>query len=118
MDINVQLTTIEQARALAEIINSQSPAIGGGVAPEFKDPDNGYHNDKSGIFLPYWTDAGNQPEPGVGDFKQYCLRFICGAGGNNVGLVLDQALRHQSYTYALEQLRREVDDWVKANPQP
>lgn len=108
--MNAQLTTIDQARWLAAELNKRG--IGGGVLPEVNSgtaeaPD--YHNDQSGIYLDLWNPAFN-PEPQLGDAWGYLLRFKNGAGGNNVGLILDRLKRYPTAPeYVYRELGKEVD---------
>lgn len=110
-----QICTIQQARDLAQLINSDPNPIGGGVPRE--DPTDDYTNDRTGIFLDAWRSAFD-PRPANGFNQEYRLRFNSGYGGNMVGLIYDQAWRSpRGMVYALKQLRLEADAWRKANPE-
>lgn len=107
-----QLSTIEQARALVAELNARN--IGGGVLPEFNSgtpaaPD--FRNERSGIFLlPWLPGPGNFPEPRFGDALPYLLKFNNGAGGNNVGLILDKLRRYPtSPEYVYGEIAKEVN---------
>lgn len=105
-----QLATIEEARDLVAELNARG--IGGGVLAEVNSgtqtaPD--FHNDKSGIYLDPWNSLGG-PEPREGDAWGFLLRFRNGAGGNNVGLILDRLKRYPtSPEYVYRELAKEVD---------
>lgn len=110
-----QLTTLDQARAFVQAVNTRGVATG--VAPE--DDSENYVNDNSGIYLDVWEPGpANFPRPGVGEAFQYLLRFNptvktgFQAAGFNIGLSLDMALRHGSLTYALDSLDKEVNEQI------
>lgn len=115
MPNQAQLVTIEQARAFAEAVNLKG--FGGGVPPE--DDSEHYVNDNSGIYLETWVDAGNQPRLEIGEARAYLLRFNPTQktgfvpAGYNIGLSLDVAMRHASFSYALDQLEKEVNEAIK-----
>lgn len=121
-----QLSTVEQARALLALINAtnfarpgDSPTlIGGGVLPESE------RNDLSGIYIPddfyvapinsnatTWPLPGtSQPDDPETGAHNICLRFVNGAQGFNVGLIVDRLRKYPSAPYyVLNQLRLEVD---------
>lgn len=77
---NDQLSTLNEALALAEEINRFG--IGGGINPY--DPEN---PNKSGIYIP-WYGIMVYFLPGTKDRKFYHFRFKNGTSGINVGLVL------------------------------
>lgn len=110
---NAQLVTIEQARAFAQAVNTRGIATG--VAPE--DDSENYVNNNSGIYLETWEPGpAGFPRPEIGEARQYLLRFNptqktgFQAGGFNVGLSLQTAMNHGSFTYALDSLAKEVNE--------
>ena len=103
-----QLASWKQARDFVKILNARN--FGGGVKPENTDPD------LSGIFTLLWLPGpGGFPEPHYTDeqgvmYYPLLLRFNNGAGGMNVGLMLDKFKRFPaSPDYVWSELTKEVN---------
>ena len=105
-----QLATWDQARQYAKILSSGPIVVGGGVHVENHDPN------VSGIYIPNWSGgpAGFQepnyidPVTGV-KYLFLHFRFVNGASGMNVGLIMDKFKRYpNSPTYVLTALAQEA----------
>lgn len=106
-----QLATLEQARDYATRLSVGPIVVGRGVLPETTDPVT------SGIYLPTWSGgpAGfqepNYTDPATGE-KYFFLhyRFLNGASGMNVGLIMDKFRRYpNSPLYVMTALAAEAD---------
>lgn len=105
-----QLATLEDARRYAALLSAGPIVVGNGVAPESPD------QTKSGIYLPSW-DAGpaafqepnyRDPQTGV-EYLWLHYRFLNGASGMNVGLIIDKFRRYpNSPAYVLSVLAQEA----------
>ncbi len=105
-----ELATWVQARQYAKILSSGPIVVGGGVHVENHDPG------VSGIYIPNWDGGpGGFAEPNSVDpvtgvkslFLHY--RFLNGATGMNVGLIIDKFKRYpNSPFYVLTALAQEA----------
>jgi hypothetical protein len=105
-----QLATWDQARQYAKILSSGPIVVGGGVHVENHD------SNVSGIYIPAWESGpGGFAEPNYIDpqtgvkylFLHY--RFVNGAVGMNVGLIMDKFKRYpNSPLYVLSALAQEA----------
>jgi hypothetical protein len=105
-----QLATWNDARKMASLLSAGPIVVGEGVLPESTDPD------KSGIYIPSWDGGpGGFQEPNYVDPQtgvQYLFlhyRFLNGASGMNVGLIMDKFKRYpNSPTYVIMALAQEA----------
>lgn len=105
-----QLATWDDARMYAKILSAGPIIVGYGVCPESTDPN------KSGIYIPSWDGGpGGFQEPNFSDPKtgvQYLYlhyRFLNGASGMNVGLIMDKFKRFpNSPAYVMSVLAQEA----------
>lgn len=112
-----QLATWEQARDLAKKLGAAPYNVGGGVMPETGDPAT------SGIYTELWLSGpGNFPEPHYFDEKTgqhyypLLFRFRNGAGGMNVGLIMDKFRRYPSSpAYVFSTLVAEANSMAQPN---
>lgn len=106
----LQLATWSQAVILSAQISTfraQTGAwLGGGIAPITNDPAT------SGIYVPTWEGGpAGFPEPSNPDTNSYWLhfRFVNGASGVNVGLILDKIARYGGNTmYVFSSLNADL----------
>lgn len=105
-----QLATWDDARKYAQMLSAGPIVVGLGVSPESSDVS------KSGIYVPSWAGGpGGFQEPNYTDPQtgaQYLwlhYRFLNGASGMNVGLIIDKFKRYpNSPFYVLTALAQEA----------
>jgi hypothetical protein len=105
-----QLATWDDARKYASLLSAGPIVVGLGVSPESTD------QAKSGIYVPSW-DGGpsgfqeptyTDPQTGV-QYSWLHYRFLNGASGMNVGLIIDKFKRYpNSPAYVLSTLAQEA----------